>query len=270
MPRTLFGVKSASGSWWCERVCAPNSLRTLLCWQVEFQACHCHHGLALAGLWWEQEPHSSAVRRPHLGTWSVPQHSPAQCHLPLLSLSVTLPVPWSCSHAHSPALVTPARVPAGPAHGDPCASCAATSPPPSPSLVPPATPLGSPRLRGGSGEAPGLLPARHSRVCLTWPDKGAAVHSPSGTKPSLLERGRWRGRWDPAFPEGLDTALLSLPRLSLPGFTPCFFYFFFRRLCCPQGVTAVSLAKVPLWGHPLCHGQVPGCDCGDSGPGDTE
>lgn len=163
MPRTLFGVKSASGSWWCERVCAPSSLGTLLCWQVESQACHCHHGLALAGLWWEQEPHSSAVRRPQLGTWSVPQHSSAQCHLPLLSLLVTLPVPWSCSHTHSPALVTPARV-------CPCLALLTVTPVPAvlprphlsphpqchlpPPCHPPEQPPAPGRLRGGSGAAP--------------------------------------------------------------------------------------------------------------------
>lgn len=127
-----------------------------------------------------------------LGTWGVPQHSPARCHLPLLSLLVTLPEPWGCSHTqpcpwrHCPCpCLAPVTV-------TPVPGVAATSPPllprhPGATCRRPATPPGQPpapgRLRGCSrrGAAVSASPGR---------TKAPLFRGPAGTKRSLLERGR--------------------------------------------------------------------------------
>lgn len=192
-----------------------------------------------------------------LGTWSMPQHSPARCHLPLLSLSVTLPEPWGCSHTqpcpwhHCPCpCLAPVTV-------TPVPGVAATSPPllpcrPGATCRRPATPPGSPRLRRGSGAAPGeaqpCLPhlGGQRRRCSAAPP-AQSVPCWSAAAPRCGRR--WRGRWDPALPEGLGTAAeplrCPLPRLGAALFAPCFFV----RLCRPQGVTAVSQRRC-LWGSP--------------------
>lgn len=117
-----------------------------------------------------------------LGTWSVPQHSPARCHLPLLSLLVTLLQPRGCSHTQP-----------CPWHRRPCPCLALLTVTPLPGVLPPplchhpATPPGQPpaprRLRGCSrlGAAVSASPGR---------TKAPLFRGPGGTKRSLLERGR--------------------------------------------------------------------------------
>lgn len=105
-----------------------------------------------------------------LGTWSVPQHSPGAVSLAfIVTVGDPASAPGLQPHTALPLASPPVSLP-GPAHGDPAARCAATTP------VPP--PCDPPRAAPGSEKAPGLLPARRSRVCLTWPDKGAAVPRP--------------------------------------------------------------------------------------------
>lgn len=202
-----------------------------------------------------------------LGTWSVPQHSPARCHLPLLSLLVTLLQPRGCSHTQP-----------CPWHRCPCPCLALLTVTPLPGVLPPplchhpaTPPPGSPRLRGGSGAAPGsaqpCLPhlAGQRRRCSAAP-AAQSVPCWSGAAPRCGRR--WRGRWDPALPEGLGTATEPL-RCPLPRRSLCalFFGWFYP----PQGVP--RKVEVPLGDHALCR-AVPAAGrracCSDSGPGDTE
>lgn len=215
-----------------------------------------------------------------LGTWSMPQHSPARCHLPLLSLLVTLPEPWGCSHTqpcpwrHCPCpCLAPVTV-------TPVPGVAATSPlllpcRPGATCRRPATPPGSPRLRRGSG----ALPARLSRVCLTWADKGAAVPRPRRHKAFPVGARLPRAAAGAGGAGGIPRFRRGWARQQSRSAVPCHAsarHSLHLVYSCGFAVPRVSPlcpSEGAFGGHPLCH-AVPAAGrracCGDCGPGDTE